>query len=187
MADPHMRASDAERDEVADASARHAHTGASEISELGERVEAAYGARTVRELEALVADLPATLPVRRPARPRRRPWIPGNRSFAERMAVSSPRNRVIEQVLTALAPLFVARGYALVSNTERLVVFEQDRRPAWTILVAVFVFPIGLLALTHKRSSRIVVAFTDEADGTEIAAYGWAPLGMRRGLAELGD
>jgi len=90
-------------------------------------------------------------------------------------------------VLTTLAPLFVARGYALVSENDRMVVFEQDRRPAWTILVAVFAFPIGLLALTNKRRSRIVVAFTDEAGGTEIAAYGWAPLGVRRGLAELGD
>ena len=103
------------------------------------------------------------------------------------MAVSRPRHRVIERVLTTLAPLLVARGYTLVSATDRLVVFEQDRRPAWTILVAVVLFPFGLVALTHKRRTRIVVAFTDEAGGTEIAAYGWAPLGVRRGLAELGD
>jgi Domain of unknown function (DUF1707) len=186
MADPQIRASDAERDQVAERLGEACAHGRVDISELGERVEAAYAARTVGELQALVADLPAP-PARRPARPRRRPWMPGNRGFAERMAVTSPRNRVIEQVLTTLAPLFVARGYALVSDTDRLVVFEQDRRPAWTILVAVFVFPFGLLALTHKRRSRIVVAFTDEADGTEIAAYGWAPLGVRRGLAELGD
>jgi hypothetical protein len=186
MADPQIRASDAERDQVAERLGEACAHGRLDISELGERVEAAYAARTVGELQTLVADLPAP-PARRPARPRRRPWIPGNRSFAERLAVSLPRNRVIEQVLTTLTPLFVACGYTLVSDTDRLVVFEQDRRPAWTILVAVFVFPIGLLALTHKRNSRIVVAFTDEADGTEISAYGWAPLGVRRGLAELGD
>jgi hypothetical protein len=186
MDDPDIRASDAERDRIAERLGEACVHGRLDISELGERVEAAYAARTMRELQALVADLPAP-PARRPARPRRRPWFPGNRSFAERTAVSSPRNRVIEQVLTTLAPLLVARGYTLVSDTDRLVVFEQEGRPAWTILVAIFVFPLGLLALTQKSRSRIVVAFTDEADGTEIAAYGWAPLGVRRGLAELGD
>ena len=94
---------------------------------------------------------------------------------------------MIEQVLTTLAPLLVARGYTLVSVTDRLVVFEREQRPGWTILAAVFVSPFGLLALTHTRRSRIVVAFTDEVGRTEIAAYGWAPLGVRRGLAELGD
>ena len=186
MEDPQIRASDAERDQVAERLSEACAHGRLDTSELEERIEAAYAARTMRELQALVADLPAP-PARRPARPRRRPWFPGNRGFAERMAVSRPRHRVIERVLTTLAPLLVARGYTLVSATDRLVVFEQDRRPAWTILVAVVVFPFGLVALTHKRRTRIVVAFTDEAGGTEIAAYGWAPLGVRRGLAELGD
>jgi Domain of unknown function (DUF1707) len=186
MDDPDIRASDAERDQVADRLGEAGAHGRLDISELEERIEAAYAARTMRELRALVADLPAP-PARRAARPRRRPWVPGNRSFAERMDVTWPRKRVVERVLTTLAPLLVASGYTLVSDTDRLVVFEQDRRPAWTVLLAVFAFPFGLLALTHKRSSRIVLAFTDEADGTEIAAYGWAPLGVRRGLAELGD
>jgi hypothetical protein len=186
MDDPDIRASDAERDQVAERLGEAGAHGRLDVSELEERIEAAYAARTVRDLQALVADLPAP-PARRLARPRRRPYVPGNRSFAERTAVSAPRNRVIEQVLTTLAPLLVARGYTLVSDTDRLVVFEHDRRPAWTILLAVFVFPFGLLALTHRRRSRIVIAFTDEAEGTEIAAYGWAPLGVRRGLAELGD
>jgi hypothetical protein len=97
MEDPHIRASDAERDKVAERLGEACAHGRLDTSELGERLEAAYAARTVRELQALV------------------------------------------------------------------------------------VFPFGLVALTHKRRSRIVVAFTDEAGGTEIAAYGWAPLGVRRG------
>jgi hypothetical protein len=178
---PDIRASDAERDQIAERLGESCAHGRLDISDL---VEAAYAARTVRELQALIADLPAPR-AHRSAGPRRRPWVPGNRSFAERTVVSSLRSRVVEQVLTTLAPLLVARGYTLVSSSDRLVVFEQARRPAWTILVAVFAFPIGLLALMHKRSSRIVVAFRDEADGTEISAYGWAPLGVRRGPAHL--
>jgi class 3 adenylate cyclase len=54
-----VRASDADRERVAEL-LRH-HYGAGRLSEedLPERVEAAYGARTVAELEAVTADLPA--------------------------------------------------------------------------------------------------------------------------------
>jgi len=63
-----LRASDAERERAAELLQRHYGAGRLSDEELSDRVEAAYGARTVSELEALTADLPAGEP---PARPRR--------------------------------------------------------------------------------------------------------------------
>jgi hypothetical protein len=57
--DPSLRAADADRDAVADR-LRTAHAeGRLTVEEFGERLDAAFAARTMGELAGLVADLPA--------------------------------------------------------------------------------------------------------------------------------
>jgi Domain of unknown function (DUF1707) len=67
---PALRASDAERERTATLLRDHAAAGRLTPEELGERLDVAYAARTVGELEALTHDLPQTDP---PAAPRARP------------------------------------------------------------------------------------------------------------------
>lgn len=61
-----LRASDAERERVADALRRHHVDGRIDTDELQERLERCYAARTGDELAALLADLPGEAPPRRP-------------------------------------------------------------------------------------------------------------------------
>jgi hypothetical protein len=63
----HLRASDAERDRVVELLSEHASTGRLTLSELEERAEQAYAAKTHAELEVLVRDLPGEVvqPTRR--------------------------------------------------------------------------------------------------------------------------
>jgi class 3 adenylate cyclase len=64
-----LRASDADRDRVAGRLREHYGAGRLSDDDLSERVEAAYGVRTLSELEALTADLPSgPAPARRPRR-----------------------------------------------------------------------------------------------------------------------
>jgi hypothetical protein len=63
--DSGLRASDAERERVAEALRRHHLDGRLDTEELQERLERAYAARTTGELAPLLADLPAE---REPAR-----------------------------------------------------------------------------------------------------------------------
>jgi Domain of unknown function (DUF1707)/2TM domain len=56
--DPTMRAADADRERVIEALRAHAGTGRIGFDELGVRIEAASGARTLGDLQALLADLP---------------------------------------------------------------------------------------------------------------------------------
>jgi len=56
--DPGLRASDAERERVAEALRRHHLDGRLDTEELQERLERAYAARTTGELAPLLADLP---------------------------------------------------------------------------------------------------------------------------------
>lgn len=62
----HIRVSDHEREQVAAAIREHYAAGRLDSGELEERVQRAYSARTIGELEALSADLPA-LPATRSA------------------------------------------------------------------------------------------------------------------------
>jgi DUF1707 SHOCT-like domain len=48
-----------------------------------------------------------------------------------------------------------------------LVVLSQSHRPAWTIAVATFAFPFGMLALLHRDRSRVLISVHEETDETE--------------------
>lgn len=76
--DPALRASDAERERTADQLREHCGAGRITAEELDERSDAAFSARTVGELRALLADLPA-LPPRSP-----RPGHDAGREAAKR-------------------------------------------------------------------------------------------------------
>ena len=57
-----LRASDAERERVAEVLQQHYGAGRLSNEDLSDRVEAAYAARTVSELDAVTADLPPSEP-----------------------------------------------------------------------------------------------------------------------------
>jgi Domain of unknown function (DUF1707) len=70
-----LRASDSDRDEVVDRLRAATAEGRLRVGELEQRLEDAFRARTYGELDALVADLPAT-PAPTPLPARRRPGLP---------------------------------------------------------------------------------------------------------------
>jgi hypothetical protein len=69
-----LRASDADRERVAEALRRHHVDGRLDTDELQERLGRCYAARTTAELAPLLADLPADERVRAPRRAA--PWFP---------------------------------------------------------------------------------------------------------------
>ncbi|PKK12829.1 DUF1707 domain-containing protein [Thermomonospora sp. CIF 1] len=70
--DPRMRASDADRDRVAEALREHCAVGRITVEELQERLEAVYAAKTYGELAGITADLPEEDLQARPAPPAHR-------------------------------------------------------------------------------------------------------------------
>jgi hypothetical protein len=183
-----LRASDADREHVVSRLSHACAEGRLTVDELSQRIEDAYAARTVRELDALMADLPAPPPPQpRPVVRQKRPYMPGIRPFRERFVASARSDDVAHSALVALAPRLEACGYQIVSRDERSIAFERHRRPLWTIVVAVGVFPVGLLALLHQSHSRVLVSLTETPGGTEVIASGTAPLPIRRAFVELRD
>jgi hypothetical protein len=185
---PDLRASDEDRERVVEALTDHCAAGRLSLEELPERVARAYGATTLQELAEVTADLPGRHPASPAERPRRPPRLPGIVPFTETMVVDRPRAEVLTEALSAIAPRLGSYGYELVTTAPDGLVFERTERPVWTILVAIFLFPIGLIALTHTRTLRVQLDFQELGESrARLTAYGTAPLSVRRAFAELSE
>jgi uncharacterized protein DUF1707 len=179
-----FRASDEDRERVAESLRGDLLAGRLSVEEYEERLGRAYRATTRADLDALAADLPRE---RAPApRPRRRP-LAGNRPFSVRIESKEQPAVVIAEAMRTMAPQLLRVGYELERPSESQLVFTRNRRPGWTILVAILVFPFGLLALTHKaRESQVFVNAIAAGEGrTLVDVVGIAPAGVRRALLEL--
>ena len=183
-----LRASDADRERTVAALRHHAAIGRLTIDELDERSERAYAATTLRELGELQADLPAEVlrPPEQPVR-RRRPMVPGKRGFTARWHAPTDSKTTMAELMAHIAPPLERWEYDLVQRFDDRLRFEREVRPGWTILVAVFAFPIGLLALMHRDRERITIDLAETDRGTTLVASGIAPLPVRRAFAELED
>lgn len=112
-----LRASDAEREHAASEIREHFAAGRLTAEELSERLEAAYRAKTVRELVALREDLPALPPAPRDERAelvRRRAEL---------------RRRLVQQAGGAFSAFFICTLIWLAAGADR---------PFWPAFVAIF-------------------------------------------------
>ena len=196
MAPRPLRAGDSDRAAVVGLLRAHHLEGRLTLEEFEERVEQAQRAVTLIELGDLHSDLPER-PAKTVARSsagsvgspggRRAPRVPGSFSFVERMELSVAPSVAREQAFEHIAPALARDGYEL-SVVGGALLFRRHWRPAWTILLAVFTFPIGLLALTHRNSDEVIVEIHEGPHGgTELIAHGVGPLSVRRAFATLRD
>jgi DUF1707 SHOCT-like domain len=178
-----VRASDADREAVVESLREHFFAGRLDIEEFTERVEQAYGARTVGELSAVERELPVSARV---APVQRKPWLlPGNQSFAVRIHTRKPPDQAVDDVLRDVFTRLTGVGYSLREEEPAKRVFVRSHHPTWTIVVAVLLFPLGLLALLYRERSEVVVAAAPTEHGlTAVDVYGTAPLPIRRAIRD---
>jgi hypothetical protein len=127
-----LRASDADREQIAERLRRAAGEGRILAEELEERLEAAFSARTYGELDAVVADLPGT-PARRHERSR---------------ALGLPRSPAVIVALVFLLPVIVSMLIAAVVVITTLFT-------AWALVLALgwWVFGQHRHYPPHRRRS----------------------------------
>ena len=164
-----MRASAEDRERVVAALKEHCAAGRLTLDELPGRVERAYAAATLAELEQLTRDLPGRQ--RTPAKPARTeggglPRMPGTASFLETIEFDRPVAEVETEALRAIAPRLARYGFSLVNSERRMLVFVRS----------------GMMLRTHRVQLRL-----DELEGdrTRMTVHGTAPLGIRRAFAQL--
>jgi hypothetical protein len=154
-----LRASDADREGVAEALRGHLLAGRLSPDEFEQRIEDAYTAKTLDELRSVTRDLPAAgLP-----QPARRRSLPGNRPFAARFETRAPVARVMSEAMRSIAPNLLSARYQLEHSDPTRLVFR-------------------------RRSSVVVVSANELGRGrTVVDVFGVASLRVRRALLELDD
>jgi hypothetical protein len=181
-----IRASDAEREQTVTLLRAAVAEGRLSVEELDERTANAYAAATRGELERLVDDLPHELPEAPVDRTRKRPpRMPGRSGFSARWRAPAGAEAARADFMEYVAPPLNSFGYRLVERTAEGLVFERRLRPGWTVLPAIFLFPIGLVALLHSTTERVAIEFVERGDETAVIAQGVAPLAVRRAFAGL--
>jgi hypothetical protein len=186
-----FRASDADRERAVDLLRGHAGAGRLTVEELDERCSRALAARTFGDLDALTVDLPPIAPppaAQPPSAPPVRGYeLPGRVPFAQTWRAPGDPERVVHDLLRFVAPALHGHGYELRERTPHRLLFERSRRPAWTFVLAVLFFPLGLIALLHKDEARVAIDLSPARDGTLVAASGTAPLAVRQAFRQLED
>ncbi len=182
-----QRASDADRDLVAVRLKRDCVDGRLSFEELEQRLERAIRARTVGELAEVTRDLPSAptpTPTRSAASKQREP--PGILPFSRRLALPSPPSEVRGALLTKIAPPLNENGFGLVQQSPSHLVFENSKRPPWTIIVAVVFFPVGLIALLPDHTERITISLEEFGQGeTMMFITGSGPRRVRKAFMSL--
>ena len=145
---------------------------------------------TVAEVSEFVSDLPPlSAPASRAPRTIAAPAKPGPIGvlpFTLRILVPARREEVRWQILRTIAPRLVDYGYELVTQSPTGLVFECKLRPPWTVLAAIFAFPVGLIALTVRRNERIVFSLEEASAGeTDMIIHGNAPRRVRKAFLNL--
>jgi hypothetical protein len=186
---PDLRASDADREAAVEALSAHALAGRLTDDELEERVAKAYAAKMLSELAELQVDLPRLAVRPHPPEERRhhRPMMPGTLGFTSRWHSPADAKLTTRELMTFVVPPMERWGYDLTQRWDGRLRFERETRPIWTIFVAIFLFPFGLLALLYKDRERITIDLDEDEHGTQLVASGVAPLPVRRAFAELED
>lgn len=180
-----LRCSDTDRDATVTALRRHHEDGRITTDELEERIAAAWGAKLVSELAALVADLPPERPPAAPVPAPVLPRAPGRRPFAARWRTEGAPDRVMAELLADVAPALHRAGYDLRERSPERAVFVRRRTPLWVVPIVIVAFPFGLLALLIRTEDRIAIELVPDGRGTVLFVQGTAPLQVRRAFAEL--
>jgi hypothetical protein len=88
-------------------------------------------------------------------------WRDRSVDFIHRRALGAQTDAVAALMLDRVVPVLVRDGFAMVAQAGHTTVFERRFFPIWTILVAIFLFPVGLLALLARGRETIVIISRD--------------------------
>ena len=187
-----LRAGDRDRERAAEELRRHHLEGRLDADELDERLGRAYGARTLGDLAGVLNDLPVlgrrgAVPPEVPSAPRVKVGGFGLRPFSQAHDLPVPAEEAYVEALDSIAGAMVLFGYDLVERRDsQALVFEQQERPEWVYLVCIASFPLGLLALLVKRTTRVRIEFVPRpGDRCRVRIGGQARRPVRKAFAKL--
>ena len=91
----------------------------------------------------------------------------------------------LSQILVRVVPQLTAVGYRLDAQTDRTMIFTRTIRPGWTIVVAILLFPFGLVALLVKSGVSLSVTLAPRGEETDVSVAGTGTPVAEAAFAEL--
>ncbi len=88
-------------------------------------------------------------------------WRDRGVDFLHRAVLGDRSDAVVALTLDRVLPVLVDDGYRMVANAGHTTILERRFFPVWTVLAAIFLFPVGLLALLARGRETIVIAGRD--------------------------
>jgi hypothetical protein len=79
-----------------------------------------------------------------------------------------------EQVLAQLFSVSGADSYKPVMHSPGGMTLQKRKFPTWAIIVAIFFFPLGLLALLAKEENNVGIGIEPVQEGTRVTIQGAA-------------
>jgi hypothetical protein len=93
----------------------------------------------------------------------------GVRHLDEQLTVDVPADEVLRGVGQSVAHL---PRVSVSSSAPGQVIVLERWRPVWTVVVAILLFPIGLLALLVRHEARLVVNAVTAGEETHVDVAG---------------
>ena len=88
-------------------------------------------------------------------------WRARRVDFIHQLELGGQAEEVGAEVLDQVIPVLVEDRFAMVAQGGHTTVFEHRFVLAWTVLVAIFLFPFGLIALLAKGRETVVIVTGD--------------------------
>lgn len=101
-------------------------------------------------------------------------WGDSGVRVEESGSVPDTPEAALAATVSRLAPPLAQGGYRVVPQTDRFALMECRFRPWWAILLAVCLFPIGLLFLIVKTTHTLSIEAHPDGAGTRVAVTGRA-------------
>jgi hypothetical protein len=99
------------------------------------------------------------------------------KSFSRDIQTSKPPDTVRREALTSLTRPLGGYGYVLTTESESGLTFARQYRPWWVWVLAVVIFPIGVLLMFDPNIATVTVFLEPHESGTLVRVAG---LGERK-------
>ena len=94
------------------------------------------------------------------------------KSFSHDVHTSKPPDTVRREAFTSVTEPLAGYGYVLTTESELGLTFAREYRPWWVWVLAVVIFPIGVLFLFDPNIATITMVLEPEKGGTLVRVAG---------------
>ena len=94
------------------------------------------------------------------------------KSFSREVHTSKPPDTVRREALISLTEPLARYSYVLTTESELGLTFARKYRPWWVWVLAVVIFPIGVLFLFDPNIATVTVFLEPEEGGTLVRVAG---------------